>query len=347
MCFNRYILRRHSFGDFLIPALKGIAFSCRVGRGGNFRTVILRDRCNLTAACGIKCNCIFIRVPHRIERQRLVFGINIIKAVHLFAAVCRRPAYLRVACAGEQFTFQRESIVIELNICDRIARAVCAGLIGHIPSARDTHIGLARKLLGDSVNPLYECVVQRGKLFICQRVVTRQIALIQFLHFSGKLRNNSLCGILCRRAREQPRTVAYFQIAEILIPQRNGLRIARYGKRAAVYGKIVRCQPVRHSNAAAAVLGVSAKRQCAVQRQRAVAEDGKSVTAPPNFVQASDGILSVRRDKERASISDILFAQAHRGQVGIFELQIRENTAVPFKLAGRINFQNILGCQIR
>ena len=306
----------------------------------------MRDGGNLTAACGVEGNCVFIRVPNGIERQRLVFGINIIKAVHLFAAVNGRPAYLRVPRASEQSASQRESIVIELNICDRIARAVCAGLISHIPSARDTHIGLARKLLGDSVKLLSECVVQRGKLFICQRVVTRQIALIQFLHFSGKLRNNSLCGILCRRAREQPRTVSHCQIADILIPQRNGLRIARYGKRAAVYVKIVRREPVRHGDAAAAILGVFAERQCAVQRQRAVAENGKGVPALANSVQAFDGILSVRRDKERVALSDILFAQAHRGQVGILELQIRENTTVSFKPAGRIKFQNILACQI-
>ena len=131
-----------------------------------------------------------------------------------------------------------------------------------------------------------------------------------------------------------------------MIRQRNGLRIARYGKRAAVYKKIVCCQPVRHGDAAAAILGVLAERQCAVQRQRAVADNGKGVPALDNSVQAPDGILSVQRDKERAFISDILFAQAHRGQVGIFELQIRENTAVSFKLAGRINFQNILECQI-
>ena len=136
------------------------------------------------------------------------------------------------------------------------------------------------------------------------------------------------------------------QIAESLIRQRNGLRIARYGKRAAVYGKIVRREPVRHGDAAAAILGVVAERQCAVQRQRAVAENGKGVIALNNSVQAPDGILSVQRDKERTLISDILFAQAHRGQVGILELQIRENTAVLFKPAGRINFQNILGCQI-
>ena len=166
------------------------------------------------------------------------------------------------------------------------------------------------------------------------------------MHFSGKLRNNSFCGILRRRAREQPHTVAHFQIADILIPQRNGLRIARYGKRAAVYGKIVRREPVRHGDAATAILGVLAERQCAVQRQRAVAENGKGVHALANSVQTFDGILSVRRDKERVALSDILFAQAHRGQVGILELQIRENTTVSFKPAGRINFQNILACQI-
>ena len=65
LCFNRHILRRHSFGDFLIPSLKGIAFSCRVGRGGNCCTVILRDRCNLTSAVGIKCYCVLIDFPLR------------------------------------------------------------------------------------------------------------------------------------------------------------------------------------------------------------------------------------------------------------------------------------------
>ena len=65
LCFNRHILRRHSFGDFLIPTLKGIAFSCRVGRGGNCCTVILRDRCNLTSAVGIKGYCVLIDFPLR------------------------------------------------------------------------------------------------------------------------------------------------------------------------------------------------------------------------------------------------------------------------------------------
>ena len=144
--------------------------------------------------------------------------INSIKAIHLFAAVNGRPAYLRVPRAGEQLAAQREDIVIEFDIRYRIAVAVFSGLIGHIPCARDTHIGLAGKLPEDGVKPLSECVAQCGNLFICQRIVIRQIALIQFLHFSGKLRHGSLCGILRRRAREQPHTVAHMQIADILIP---------------------------------------------------------------------------------------------------------------------------------
>ena len=63
MRFNRYILRRHGFGDFLIPSLKGITFSCRVGGRGNFCTVILSNGCNLTSAVGIKGYCVRIDFP--------------------------------------------------------------------------------------------------------------------------------------------------------------------------------------------------------------------------------------------------------------------------------------------
>ena len=63
MCFNRYILRRHGFGDFLIPTLKGITFSCRFVRGGNFCTVILCNGCNLTSTVGIKGYCVLIYSP--------------------------------------------------------------------------------------------------------------------------------------------------------------------------------------------------------------------------------------------------------------------------------------------
>ena len=84
MCFNRYILRRHGFGDFLIPALKGITFSCRVVRGGNFRTVVLCNGCNLTSAVGIKGYCILIDFPlcfNRYILRRHGFGDFLIPAL--------------------------------------------------------------------------------------------------------------------------------------------------------------------------------------------------------------------------------------------------------------------------
>ena len=100
MCFNRHILRRHSFGDFLIPALKGIAFSCRVGRGGNCCTVILRDRCNLTSAVGIKGYCVLIDFPLRpvflIARFCAADCCNR-RAGQIFVVI---PAHERVACIG-------------------------------------------------------------------------------------------------------------------------------------------------------------------------------------------------------------------------------------------------------
>ena len=65
LCFNRYIISRHGFGDFLIPTLKDITFSCRVGRDGNFRTVVLCNGCNLTSAVGIKGYCVLIDFPLR------------------------------------------------------------------------------------------------------------------------------------------------------------------------------------------------------------------------------------------------------------------------------------------
>ena len=141
LCFNRYILRRHGFGDFLIPTLKGITFSCRVGGSGNLRTVVLCNWCNLTSAVGIKGYCVFIRIPHGIERQRLVFGINIFKVIYLFAAVNGCPAYLRVARAGEQSAAQGKNIVVGFHIRHRTAGAVCAGEVNHLIVASDRKHG--------------------------------------------------------------------------------------------------------------------------------------------------------------------------------------------------------------
>ena len=141
LCFNRYILRRHGFGDFFIPTLKGTTFSCRVVRGGNFCTVVLCNWCNLTSAVGIKGYCVFIRVPHRIERQRLVFGINIFKVIYLFASINGCPAYLRVARAGEQSAAQGKNIVVGFHIRHRTAGAVCAGEVNHLIVASDRKPG--------------------------------------------------------------------------------------------------------------------------------------------------------------------------------------------------------------
>ena len=92
MCFNRYILRRHGFGDFLIPSLKGITFSCRIVRGGNFRTVILCNGCNLTSAVGIKGYCILIDFPlcfNRYILRRHGFGDFLIPALKGITFSCR------------------------------------------------------------------------------------------------------------------------------------------------------------------------------------------------------------------------------------------------------------------
>ena len=107
MCFNRHILRRHSFGDFLIPALKGIAFSCRVGRGGNIRAVVLRNRSNLAAACGVKGDCVPIDFP--------------LRPVFLIARFC--AADCRNRRAGQIF--------VVIPALERVAR------IGHIVGCRE------------------------------------------------------------------------------------------------------------------------------------------------------------------------------------------------------------------
>ena len=100
MCFNRYILRRHGFGDFLIPALKGITFSCRVVRGGNFRAVILCNWCNLTSAVGIKGYCVLIDFPLRPILFITCFctaDCRNRRASQIFVVI---PALERVACIG-------------------------------------------------------------------------------------------------------------------------------------------------------------------------------------------------------------------------------------------------------
>ena len=100
LCFNRYILRRHGFGDFLIPALKGVTFSCRIVRGGNFCTVILCNGCNLTSAVGIKGYCVLIDFPLRPILFITCFctaDCRNRRAGQIFVVI---PALERVACIG-------------------------------------------------------------------------------------------------------------------------------------------------------------------------------------------------------------------------------------------------------
>ena len=100
MCFNRYIIRRHGFGDFLIPPLKGITFSCRIIRGGNFCTVVLSNGCNLTSAVGIKGYCVLIDFPLRPILFITCFctaDCRNRRAGQIFVVI---PALERVACIG-------------------------------------------------------------------------------------------------------------------------------------------------------------------------------------------------------------------------------------------------------
>ena len=100
LCFNRYILRRHGFGDFLIPPLKGITFSCWVVRGGNFCTVVLSNGCNLTSAVGIKGYCVLIDFPLRPILFITCFctaDCRNRRAGQIFVVI---PALERVACIG-------------------------------------------------------------------------------------------------------------------------------------------------------------------------------------------------------------------------------------------------------
>ena len=100
LCFNRYIIRRHGFGDFFIPTLKGITFSCRFVRGGNFRTVVLCNGCNLTSAVGIKGYCVLIDFPLRPILFITCFctaDCRNRRAGQIFVVI---PALERVACIG-------------------------------------------------------------------------------------------------------------------------------------------------------------------------------------------------------------------------------------------------------
>ena len=99
MCFNRYILRRHGFGDFLIPTLKGITLSCQ-GRSGNRCAVILRYDNIRFAVFGLDCDGILIDFPLRPILFITCFctaDCRNRRAGQIFVVI---PALERVACIG-------------------------------------------------------------------------------------------------------------------------------------------------------------------------------------------------------------------------------------------------------
>ena len=60
---DSHILGRHGFGNFPVPAHKGVALSCWVGRGGNIRSVVLRNGCDGTTACSVEGDRVLIDFP--------------------------------------------------------------------------------------------------------------------------------------------------------------------------------------------------------------------------------------------------------------------------------------------
>ena len=67
LCGDSHVFRRHGRGNFPVPAHKGVALSCRVGRSGNLRAVILCNRRNFTAARSVKGDGVPVYYPLRIQ----------------------------------------------------------------------------------------------------------------------------------------------------------------------------------------------------------------------------------------------------------------------------------------
>lgn len=140
---ERQIFRGHCRGEFGIPASEGVAGLGRICGGDDGRAVSLRDGGNIRTAVRIECNGVLVGIPHGVECQRRIFGIEIAEIIVLFAVVRFGPAGLRAAGAGKRLTAQCKVFAIELDVRHRVAGAACARQIGHIPCVGDAHIGLA------------------------------------------------------------------------------------------------------------------------------------------------------------------------------------------------------------
>ena len=89
-------------------------------------------------------------LPDGVERKRLVLLINRVQGIVLLAAVDLRPADLRVAEAGKERALQLQRVVVLLVDRLAVARAVCAGGVGH-GIAHGLQLELLRGVIADAV----------------------------------------------------------------------------------------------------------------------------------------------------------------------------------------------------
>jgi len=89
-------------------------------------------------------------LPDGVERKRLVFLINCVQGIVLLAAVGLRPADLRVAKAGKERALQLQRFAVLLVHRLAVARAVCAGGVGH-GIGHGLQLELLRGVIADAV----------------------------------------------------------------------------------------------------------------------------------------------------------------------------------------------------
>ena len=127
---DSHIFSGHGFGNFPVPTDKGVALSCRVGRGGNIRAVVLRNGRNLAAAGGVEGNRVGVRCPFCI--QCYVIG-DFIACIIPRRAVGLVPATEGIArCGGGSVGTRRESAGGKNLLCV----FTVAVLVGHDDAGR-------------------------------------------------------------------------------------------------------------------------------------------------------------------------------------------------------------------
>ena len=89
-------------------------------------------------------------LPDGVERKCLVLLINRVQGIVPLAAVVLRPADLRVAEAGKERALQLQRVVVLLVHRLAVARAVCAGGVGH-GIGHGLQLELLRGVIADAV----------------------------------------------------------------------------------------------------------------------------------------------------------------------------------------------------